>query len=74
MPLGARDLAIGRCYLKRDREVVSIEGLSPKQVTYRPRQGGPGRRVWSFSLEAPVPRFLAEVEREVPCDYEPGGY
>lgn len=73
MPLAARDLTIGRCYLRRDREVVSIEALSRAQVTYRPRQGGPGRRVWSFSHDAPLLRFLAEVEREVPCDYEPGG-
>lgn len=73
MPLGPRDLTIGRCYLRRDRQVVSIEGLSARQVTYRPRQGTPGRRVWIFSEDVPLPRFLAEVEREVPCDYEPEG-
>ena len=73
MPLGASDLTVGRCYLRRDRAVVSIESLSGRTVTYRPRQGGPGRRVWIFSEAVPLPRFLAEVEREVPCDYEPGG-
>lgn len=71
MPLQLSDLAAGRCYLKRDRQVVSVEGVDPRQVIVRPRQGGPGRRVWAFSEQVPLPRFLAEVEREVPCDYEP---
>ncbi|WP_375463329.1 hypothetical protein [uncultured Methylobacterium sp.] len=70
MPLTPKDLTAGSCYLAHDGQVRCIEVVTAKDVIYRPREGVPGRRSWTFSETVRIARFLAEADREVPCDYE----
>ena len=71
MGLPVESVAVGRCYLTEIGQVRRVLEIKQAMVKYECRRKTAHGRSWGDLTAISIVRFARDVEREVPCDYDP---
>ena len=64
-------VAVGKCYLTEIGQVRRVLEIKEAKVKYESRGKTARGASWGSSTTVSILRFARDVEREVPCDYDP---
>ena len=64
-------VAVGKCYVTEIGQVRRVLEIKKAMVKYESRGKTAHGRSWGALTTISIVRFARDVEREVPCDYDP---
>jgi hypothetical protein len=64
-------VAVGKCYVTEIGQVRRVLEIKEAMVKYESRGKTAHGRSWGVLITVSILRFVRDVEREVPCDYDP---
>ena len=64
-------MAVGKCYLTEIGQVRRVLDIKQARVRYESRGKTAHGGSWGALTTVSILRFARDVEREVPCDYDP---
>jgi hypothetical protein len=72
MGIPVASIAAGKCYLTQIGQVRRVLEAKDGRVKYDSRGKTAHGRSWGEPTTVSDGRFARDVDREVPCDYDPG--
>ena len=71
MGVPVESVAVGKCYVTEIGQVRRVLEIKNAMVKYESRGKTAHGRSWGALTTISIIRFARDVEREVPCDYDP---
>ena len=71
MGVPVESVAVGKCYVTEIGQVRRVLEIKKAMVKYESRGKTAHGRSWGALTTISILRFARDVEREVPCDYDP---
>lgn len=71
MPVAPNTIAKDKCYVTVSNQVRHVIDVTATQVTYQARGKRHKPFPWGSKLTVDINTFAADVDREVPCHYDP---
>jgi hypothetical protein len=71
MGVPVESVAVGKCYLTEIGQVRRVLEIKEARVKYESRGKTANGRSWGALTTVSILGFARDVEREVPCEYDP---
>ena len=71
MPVPVENVTPGKCFVTPGNQVRRVLNVEAGKVTYEPRGSKMIRGKWPRRSTVELGRFAADVQKEVPCHYDP---
>lgn len=71
MSIPPENIQVGKCFATRGNQVRRVLGIEGGKVTYEARGPKMRRGRWPSRATVVLGKFAADVEKEVPCHYDP---
>ena len=71
MGVPVESVAVGKCYVTEIGQVRRVLEIKEAMVKYESRGKTAHGRSWGALTKVSILSFARDVEREVPCDYDP---